>query len=489
MKLKVIIIFAITFVLLSSVSAISADSKLEEGLYVTVNAIDNHIYQDTDNNRIDFTKEEVKSNSNIFNYIYSNGEYSVSLSPDIIEIEYVGNTEATINNHLNLTNGNDWMTTITPYSLVYEFTYSYIDEDASEHIYSVKETIYVTVEEQLTLTEKYNGQIFDPSRISRAIVRLVGLNFTHYSTTEKYYSYVCDVSSSGQNSSDNSELSCGISYSEYIKISSYFSNFVRILFSVVLGFSTILIIFRFVKSFFDTNPNQNNFRLANVVKRLGTLGFILALMLFLDNIMLFIVQIFSIVTVSIYDLVNNSFNLPATVIDNGLKNALDYEFAKLSLMSLITGKIYFHTWLIEILVGPILNIVFLGFSIYVILKVALIMLERMTIIIISVILSPIFIGYYIEPEKKKVASNFFSKFFASLFSAIILLLISIIFIFLIDIFMSIIKIAFSDLLNLDSDYLVTRTVIIVAYLMLMFFYVKTVTKANDLSEELLIINS
>lgn len=492
MKMKAII-FALLLVFMStSVSIISAENELEEGLYVTVNAVDNHIYSDTDNNRINFEKDSLKKNANIISFEYSNGEYTVAVDPDNIEVTYIGGTEDIVENQLSLVNGKDWVKTTVPYSLVYQFTYTFLTDEQREENVATTVTIYVTVEEQLTLTEKYSGVIFDPLRISRAIVRLVGLNFTPYSNTEKYFEYVCDSSTydTTGDGTDSSGLttSCGIDYDTYTRISDTFTGFISGLYSVMLGFALILVIFRFVKGFFDTNPNQNNFRMANIIKKLGRLGIVLVIMFFLDDIMMFAVHIFSVITVAFYNLADNTLTFSSTSLDGGISTALDSVTQSHSLWGLVKGAVSFYVFLQDLVLGFLLNAVFLAMSIYIILKIGLVIIERILSITISIVLSPIFITYYLEDERKRLASRFFSKFFASLFSALILLIVSIAFAFITDIFAFIMNLAFFDFLNIGVDTVISRVATIIGYIMLMLFYVKTITKADDLAEELIVRN-
>ncbi len=487
MKVKKLLLLILSVLTLTSVMHIYADETLDEGLYVIVNAVDNHLYEDTDGNRTDFRGEELKDNSDIVSFIYSNGEYKIAVPPEDIIVTYVGNTKKIIYDNLNLDSGNEWKETKTPYSLVYNFIYTFEDDNGDIRTYSEVQTIFVTVQEKLTLSEKYSSIIFNPLEISRTLVRLVGLNFTQYSTKENYYNYVCGSASDSDIVDANS---CGVSFETYQKMSDTFNAFVTSMFSVVLGFSIILVIFRFVKEFFNTNPNQNNFRFANIIKKVGVLSVILVVMFNIDNLMLFSVHIFSIATVAFYNLVDEMPIFTNDSFLNQINSALDLTVSQDPFRSLIRGQVDFTVWLVHIVFGGLLNVIFMACSIYIIIKLALIVINRLLTIILAIVLAPIFLGYYLETDRKNIASKFFSRFFAALFSGLLLLIVSIIFIFLNEIFVSVIDISFSNINSLVGSSIaggtIQRIIILVSYIMLMIFYVKIITRTNNVAEELLV---
>ncbi len=497
MKLKAIIVMILIALTTLTFKSISADETLAPGLYVTIYAEDNHIYQDTNSNRIDFSKDELKYNSDVVAFTYNNGEYILAVDPADIEVEYPNgtNTDKVIEDNLSLEDTNDeWKVTKTPYSLVYTFVYQPYDEIESQRVEIDRktETIFVTVEEQLSFYEQFSWLVFDPLKISRSIVRLVGFNLTSYSITKEYYEFVCNTSTIDYDS--NSDIGCGISLADYQTISGWYNDFIGVMFTAILGFAIISVIFRFIKSFFDSNPNLNNFRLASVIKRLGSLIFILMIMFNLDNIMMFMVHIFSIITVSFYGMVENIFDKPVRGFGEDLKNALVMSTKNISLKKVIFGKVAFEEWITNLFLGFILNGIFLLTSMYMMLKVGLISVKRVLNIIIAIVLAPIFVGYYLEPEKSSVASKFFSRFFASLLSALVLLIVTMGFIFLNLIFISIIKITFYEILGADATKTAARSlsanpegvITVIGYIMLMFFYARTISKSEELVEELIV---
>ncbi len=437
------------------------------------------MYEDHDGyGRTDYSPENVLNETNLDVFYYINDQrHIVNTKNLVVTFESSGISEGLYNDNLQLnlskndcnenyegwddSRGCTWMLGEV-YTLAYEVIYN---DDNGIYIARTSFSVDIKVEDIKTLSEQLGDSLFNPANIVQSIVRFIGLDFTRLSVNEDYFNSICI---------NNTVNSCGISFDDYTNAAGLFNIFVSVMFGVMMSIGVVLLIFRFAKDFWDLNPNVNTFRFGEIFKRLGQLFLLLAIMMFLDEIMLLTLHLFNLVIVTFYNIVDSNFGKELLAFTNDVTISVD----------ILTADIEFGGGIVNYLIERVVElaiviIMFVG-SIIVLSKVAITLFERIITIMTTIVFSPILLTFYMSSEDKHIAKKYIRKYIASLLSGLVLVVVSIAFLFLTQVFSMITPIFFGEVNNF-----VEAILTVVVMFMFMIFYAKMITSSGEVAKNMI----